>query len=259
MVVKTEQKHWHWPPIETSCYTISVPMLLFNLNLLLSDPLAFLLVLVTVGFALLVCITVHEFSHALAAYSLGDLTAQRLGRLSLNPIRHLDPMGTVLLLVVGFGWGKPVPVNPATLRRGCQGMAAVAAAGPISNIIAAFLFSIPFKTGVLSWYSTFFFSASFPTQVGSLLSYVVGPIVFFNIILAVFNLLPVFPLDGSNVAKGLLPRDLARSYARLDRYVPAILLMVIAFDFVTRMGILRSVIGPVVNYVGHVVVGQEFF
>jgi len=238
-------------------------MLLGSLDLLFSDPLAFLRVfpifLATVGFALLLGITIHEFSHALAAYSLGDLTAKRLGRLSLNPIRHLDPMGTALLVVVGFGWGKPVPVNPYTLKRGRQGMAAVAAAGPLSNIITAFLFTIPIKAGLLVWHSPFFFNASFQTGIEGFLSDMVGFIIFFNIILAVFNMLPFFPLDGSKVALGLLSRDLAQGFARLERYGPALLLMVIAFDVVTGGGILIRIIGPVINYMGHVIVGQEFF
>ena len=238
-------------------------MLLGSIDLLFSDPLAFLrlfpIVLGVVGLALLVAITVHEFSHALAAFYLGDLTAKRLGRLSLNPIRHLDPMGTALLVIVGFGWGKPVPVNGAALKRGRQGMAVVAAAGPLSNVITAFLFTIPLKTGLLAWRSPFFFDASFRTGIEGFLSQIVGFIIFFNIILATFNLLPVFPLDGSNIAKGLLPRDLARSFSRLDRYVPPLLLTVIAVDIFTGAGILRSVIGPVVNYMGQLIVGQEFF
>ena len=163
-------------------------MILGSLNLLFSDPLRFLLVfpisLGVVGMALLVAITVHEFSHALAAFYLGDLTAKRLGRLSLNPIRHLDPMGTALLVIVGFGWGKPVPVNDAALRRGRQGMAVVAAAGPISNVVTASLFAMPIRTGVLTWHSPFFFDASFQTGIEGFLSQIVGFIIFFNIILA---------------------------------------------------------------------------
>ena len=238
-------------------------MLLATLDLLLSDPLRFLIVfpvmLVNVGSALLVAITVHEFSHALAAFRLGDLTAKRLGRLSLNPIRHMDPMGTALLVLVGFGWGKPVPVNSAALRRGRRGMAAVAAAGPLSNVVTAFLFSLPIKAGVLKWPSSLFLSSPFELGIEGFISHMIALALFFNLILAVFNLLPFFPLDGSKVAAGLLPRDLARRFMRLETYGPAILLMVIAVDIITGIGILRRTILPVVNYLGYVVVGQRFF
>lgn len=104
-------------------------MLLAAFNLLLDDPLTFLkvvpLLLAIITFALLIGITVHEFSHALAAFHLGDNTARRMGRLTLNPLAHLDPMGTLLLFIAGFGWGKPVPVNPYALRQGRVGMALV--------------------------------------------------------------------------------------------------------------------------------------
>ena len=237
-------------------------MLLGYLDLLLSDPLAFFrifpAVVLTVGMALLIAITVHEFSHTLAAYLLGDPTAKRLGRLSLNPMRHLDPTGTVFLFLVGFGWGKPVPVNPLMLRYGRHGMALVAGAGPVSNVITAFLFAIPFKTGLLVWHSPFF-SASFQTWAAGFPSQIAGAVILFNVLLAVFNLLPIFPLDGSKVALGLLPRDLARSFARMEAYGPVILMTIIALDFVTGVGILRSTVVPVVNYLGQVIVGRPFF
>ncbi len=238
-------------------------MLLGSLDLLLSNPLEFLrvfpIIVASVGNALLAAITVHEFSHALAAYLLGDTTARRLGRLTLNPIRHLDPVGTVLMLLVGFGWGKPVPVNALALKGGRQGMAAVAAAGPLSNLIAAFLFSLPVKAGLLGLSSPFLFDPLFATGLHGFLSQMVVILIFYNIILAVFNLLPMFPLDGSNVVLGLLPANLARGYARLERYGPALLLTVIAVDTFTHIGILSRVIGPVVNYMAHLLLNQGIF
>src|ERR687891_100733 len=107
-------------------------MLFGSYQLLLENPAAFVRLVVLVIFSLLAAITVHEFSHALVGTLLGDGTARRLGRLSLNPLRHLDPTGTVLILVAGFGWGKPVPVNHHQLSRGPLGMGMVAAAGPVS-------------------------------------------------------------------------------------------------------------------------------
>ncbi len=130
-------------------------MILGYLDLLMSDPLTFLrvfpVVALMVGGSLLIAITVHEFSHSLVAYLLGDQTSKRLGRLSLNPIRHMDPTGTVLLFLVGFGWGKPVPVDDRALRNGRQGMALVSGAGPVSNVMTAVVFALPFRAGLLAW------------------------------------------------------------------------------------------------------------
>ena len=209
--------------------------------------------------ALLVGITVHEFSHALAAYSLGDMTARRLGRLTLNPVRHLDPMGTILIFLVGFGWGKPVPVNHAALRKGRQGMAAVAAAGPVSNMLTAAVAAIPLRMKVLDLPSSFSFMDSITSGPDSFLSAILVFIIIFNIILAIFNLIPLFPLDGSSVTLGILPAEQARSFARLERYGPGILMMVIAADFIFRVGILRGIMLPMVNYATQVIVGQGFF
>ncbi|MBI4296964.1 MAG: site-2 protease family protein, partial [Chloroflexi bacterium] len=150
-------------------------MLLRSLDLLFSDPAAFLLLLpvllVTVGLALVVGITVHEYSHALAAYRLGDATAKMQGRLSLNPLAHLDPMGTAMIFLVGFGWGKPVPVNPHMLRKGGRtGMSLVAAAGPLANLVTAALLSIPMRmrwVPGLSFFSPLSFHGSATEMLGS--------------------------------------------------------------------------------------------
>ena len=224
-------------------------MLFGSYQLLLENPAAFVRLVVLVIFSLLAAITVHEFSHALVATLLGDGTARRLGRLSLNPLRHLDPTGTVLILVAGFGWGKPVPVNHHQLSRGPLGMGMVAAAGPVSNVVLAFLAAIPIKLGLLFWSSPSMARATFVMSGGLRegLSDIVALVIFFNLLLGVFNLIPLAPLDGSKVLGGLLPRHSAVSYERFQQYGPVILVAVVITDAVFNLGILWGVIGPIVG------------
>ena len=224
-------------------------MLLGSYQLLLEDPSTFVRLAVLVALALVAAITVHEFSHALVATGLGDRTAKQAGRLSLNPKRHLDPTGTVMMFVAGFGWGKPVPVNQQRLAHGHTGMALVAGAGPLSNLMVAFLLALPIKLGLLEWSGpalnriAHVMSGGF--QQG--LADIVGLVIFFNILLAVFNLIPLAPLDGSRVLAGVLPRNQAETYARLERHGPMILVGLILIDYVSNLGILWGVIGPAVR------------
>lgn len=137
-------------------------------------------------------------------------------------------------------------------------MALVSGAGPISNVMTAVVFALPFQTGLLAWPFRLF-STSFGGGVEGVLAQIFSVIILFNIILAVFNLLPIFPLDGSKVVLGLLPRDMARSFVRLERYGPVILMIVIGLDLIAGVGILRMVVGPVVNYISQAIVGHTFF
>ena len=154
----------------------------------LANVVAFLL-------ALVLSISIHEFSHALVADIQGDPTARYMGRLTLNPVAHFDPLGAIMILFssisgLGFGWGKPVPVNPRHLRAGPRvGMGIVAAAGPLSNMLLAMLFAIPFRLHL---------------PLPGLLSSLLNMVVWINISLAVFNLIPLFPLDGYSVLRGIL-------------------------------------------------------
>lgn len=206
--------------------------------------------------AMLVVITLHEASHAAAAYALGDSTAQRLGRLTLNPIRHMDPIGTLLIVLVGFGWGKPVPINTPVLKRGRQGMGIVAAAGPISNLATAAIAAAPIRLDLVSLPYSLSFTDTINAGPEAFLSALLFFVVVFSIILAVFNLIPLFPLDGSNVALGVLPVNQARQFARMERYGPGILMLLIAADFIFGVGILRMVLFPVVNYISIVFLGE---
>jgi len=211
-------------------------MLLWNLRVLIDDPAAFFLLVAVVGFSLLIAITVHEFSHALAADRLGDPTARKLGRLSLNPVRHLDPLGTLMLFLVGFGWGKPVPINPNYFRMEARrGMALSALAGPLSNLALAAVLGVLVRSGVVEWHSPW----SWPFQpfaswdAGWVAADIVGYLILYNLILAVFNLIPLAPLDGFNIAVGVLPRQQAYALAKIEKYGPLILLMLIFLGYFT--------------------------
>ena len=224
-------------------------MLLGSLDLLQNDPSGFFRLAVLVIFALVSAVTIHEFSHALVSTTLGDTTARHLGRLSLNPTRHLDPGGTIMMFIAGFGWGKPVPVDSRQLSRGHTDMALVAAAGPLSNLIFAFLLAIPFKVGILVPTGlslnrmTHVMTGGFSDGVADILALVI----FFNLLLGVFNLIPLAPLDGSRIVEGLVPLEHTANYARLQRSGPGLLVAIIMLDYALGIGVLWGIIGPVVQ------------
>lgn len=234
-------------------------MLFTAFEQILEDPLRGVITFVVFAFSLVVAITFHEFSHALVATRLGDPTPVRQGRLTLFPPAHLDPIGTAMILLAGFGWGKPVQVNPAYMRTGVRpGMAAVSLAGPLSNLIVAFLASLPIKAGVTS--SAFVGFSLFWGQSDDLPGYIIGSVVFWNLLLAAFNIIPIAPLDGFKVALGILPRDLAISFARLERYGPGILLILIMIGFIfPGPGPLYYIIRPILNALGFVVLGRQLW
>ena len=192
---------------------------------------------------ILLAITVHEASHGYAAKYFGDLTAERMGRISLNPFKHIDPVGTILLpaltLFFGgvlFGWAKPVPVNFGNLRNPKKDMFWVAAAGPASNFVMAVLWSL--LLGVIKYeLSRGVYSPSFPFLLQ--MSFVGVTI---NVVLMVLNLLPMPPLDGGRIAVSLLPNNLAFKLAQVEKYGFAIL---IALMFT---GVLNKIIGPFIDF-----------
>lgn len=176
-------------------------------------------ILIARAIVLLVAFSVHELAHALTADRMGDYTPRSQGRITLNPLRHLDPFGTIMLLISGFGWAKPVMVNPYNLRGNPRtGMAIVAAAGPISNLVLAALAAIPFQLGLLP--------ITFDAGGGVLpsLPFLLFQFVWINLILAFFNLIPVPPLDGYKILLGVLPPEIGFRLRPLEQYGFLILL-----------------------------------
>ena len=181
----------------------------------------------------LVAITIHELAHGYAAYKLGDPTAKSQGRLTLNPLAHLDPIGALLMLVVGFGWAKPVPVNPFYFKGDRQkGMMIVSFAGPLANLLLAVVLAAVLNLTFNGQYT--------------LLTNILLQGMSLNVMLAVFNLIPIPPLDGSKILAGLLPKDISYRYMRvLDQYGFIILFALIIFN-VTDM-FLQPIIQFVLN------------
>jgi Zn-dependent protease len=232
-------------------------MLLWNLGLLRDDPAAFFLLVAIIGFSLLIAITVHEFSHAMMANRLGDPTAKRLGRLTLNPVKHLDPLGTLMLFLVGFGWGKPVPINPNYFRMNPRrGMALSALAGPLSNFTLVALLGILVRVGVVAWHSPWSwpFVPFASWNAGWVAADIIGYVILLNLILGVFNLIPIPPLDGFNIAVGILPREQAAAMLRVERYGPMILLVVVFLGYFT--GFLWDFLLRAVDLFARLFVGQ---
>lgn len=199
---------------------------------------------------MVIALTVHEASHAFAAYRLGDPTAKALGRLSLNPLVHLDPLGSLLIVMTmltgfGIGWGKPVPVDSHYLRPNPKmGMALVSAAGPLSNILTAFVLFLPVRLG-LDVYSN------------DLLAGLVTTVIQLSVLLGCFNLIPLPPLDGFSILLGILPARQAYSVSRLAQYGLGPIFVIIMADSWLHLSILSRVLGPVVNAVYSLITGQR--
>lgn len=185
-----------------------------------------LFIFLLVAVALIVSISIHEFSHAWVANKLGDPTAKRLGRITLNPKAHLDPMGTLLLLVAGFGWGKPVPFDPGYLKNPKRDAAIISFAGPASNIVLALFLTLLFHV--------FGF--------GGLVGFFIRIVVQYNLVLAIFNLIPVHPLDGFKIVNGFLPQELSYQWIQLAQYGMWILL------FMIFAGVTEKIIGPLLDW-----------
>ncbi len=183
--------------------------------------------------AILFALTVHEFFHALIAYRFGDMTARNAGRLTLNPLAHLDFFGTIMLFLSGFrfGWAKPVPVNPFNLRHPRVADFWISFAGPLSNLGLGIVFGLAFRA-VTSMES----NLPEPVYLFLILS------VMINVSLAMFNLIPLYPLDGSHILRNLLPVEMEAGYDNIQRFAPVLLMLLIVF------GAFSIILGPFISF-----------
>lgn len=209
-------------------------MLILNL---LSQPLY----LVAFLAALIIGITAHEFAHAWAANNSGDPTAKIEGRLTLNPLAHLDPLGTLFIFLAGFGWGKPTPINPSLFRHRSDELK-VAFAGIIMNLITAFVLAIPLR--IATMYGIVIESSP--------ILLFLEVIVEFNIMLAAFNILPIPPLDGSHILEYFLGEPVRRIFELVGPYL---LIMLVIFDRFGSTSILNTLIEPIIRSLSLIIKG----
>lgn len=191
------------------------------IQLLFQNPVLFVLIFVS----LIISISIHEFSHAFMANYLGDDTAKSMGRMTINPKAHLDPMGTFFLLFIGFGWGKPVIFNPLNLKNPKRDAALISLAGPMSNLVLAVILSLVsrlFIAGGMLWVFLYF-------------------LVLYNLMLGFFNLIPLGPLDGNKIVFGFLPNNLAVQWAEFQKYSMYILIIMIV------LGLTGKILNPLVD------------
>jgi Zn-dependent protease len=198
---------------------------------------------------ILLALSFHEYAHAYIANKFGDDTAKQSGRLTLNPLAHLDPIGTIMIFLVHFGWAKPVPVNPHRLRNPKKDMLWISAAGPLANMILALI------SGILLRFIFAIGGAPNQHSIIGLFTYAVLMSLQINLALAIFNLLPIAPLDGSKILFGLLPVKHEGKIYFLERYGPFILLGLIIFGRVTGVPILGGLIWPFVKYFSKIFAG----
>jgi Zn-dependent protease len=189
---------------------------------------------------LLLALTIHEFAHGLVAFRFGDPTARNAGRLTMNPLKHLDPLGTLAFFFIKFGWAKPVPVNPAYFHNPKKAMLWVALAGPASNFLLALAFALLAKAvGLLLMFLPY---SPLAEAVLLPLNAMLVAGVWINLVLCIINLLPIPPLDGGRIVTGLLPDPLAATFLRLERY-GFVILLVLALS-----GMLGKLVLPIIRF-----------
>lgn len=185
--------------------------------------------------ALLIAVTVHEYSHGKVADLLGDPTPRRSGRLSFNPLSHLDFLGSLMIFLVHIGWAKPVPINPSYFRDPNRGMMYVGLAGPLSNLVMAFLAGLPLRVGLVAPHSLLYFVFLYIIEI--------------NVALGIFNLTPIPPLDGSRVVSALLPPRARMAYYSLERYGILILILLLT----VFKSIFFAIFIPIINFLMNLV------
>ena len=197
----------------------------------LGEPILLLVALAS----LVITITIHEFMHAFTADRLGDPTPRVQGRITLNPLKHLDPIGTLALLLVGFGWGKPVQFDPYNLDNPRRDAAIISFAGPASNMVMAAVTSVIFH---LTSNSLSFTTAQMFTM-----------FITINVILAIFNLIPIHPLDGGKILIGLLPRDVASDWDKILNQYGMFILLILILPIFGNTTLVSTLIGPTINFI----------
>lgn len=205
------------------------------IDTLISSPLSFLISLLAIGAA----ITIHEFAHALAADRLGDPTPRLQGRLTLNPLAHLDPLGTLMLVLFRFGWGKPVQFDQFNLRNPRRDAMLISIAGPVSNLLTAVLATILLRL--------------LPSNLLAFL--ILQPFIVISIVLAVFNFVPIHPLDGGKILSGILPLSLAREWEQIQTQFGTILLIMMVLPWGGTAPIFYLT-GPVVQFILGILLGN---
>lgn len=197
---------------------------------------------------ILLALTIHEYAHAFVADRLGDSTPRTQGRLTLNPLAHLDFLGTLLLFIARFGWAKPVQVDPRNFRHPQRDMMLVAAAGPISNILLALVFGIVYQV---------FQGAQIETRAEAFLQFIITYSVIINLILAFFNLLPIPPLDGSKIIKAFLPAAILPAFSKLESFGPFLLLGIILIGQHFKIAVVWTIIQPFVSFFSVLFAGTD--
>lgn len=208
------------------------------------DPVTLISRLIT----LVIALSVHEFAHAKVADTFGDNTPRMHGRLTLNPLAHLDPFGSLMMVFAGFGWAKPVPVNPYALgMRSPAAYMLVSLAGPLSNLLLAILAAIPLRLGLLDPY--------FGGQLDQLLFGFLSQFILLNLVLTFFNLIPLAPLDGDKIASYFFPPSWARTLDRIRPYGPLILMVVLFGLPIIGIDVIGTLLFPPIRTVYGLLVG----
>lgn len=199
---------------------------------------------------LIIALTIHEFSHALVADHFGDVTARNAGRLTLNPLKHLDVFGSLMLLVVGFGWAKPVPVNPYALRRRSESaLMWVSLAGPASNLLLAILAGLVLRFRMVPWRASAA-GSMLPSPAEFLFTFLS-----INLLLMLFNLIPLSPLDGEKVLSYLLPYRLQPGFESIQRYGPLLLMVLLFVLPLVGIDLIRWVMSPTLTQLQKFIIG----